>query len=124
MIGTFIFKHLVHFLTSGLCCLVVLLTDQFVVCHEEEFITRRQLSCTDDATEAVKMVDVVQGAPDDLRRGDAFLAGGTLGAESPREGRGGDDDEEKEETKNHNKNDGNDDDDDGGDKGERAEETG
>lgn len=63
--------------------LVVLLAHQPSVLHEVELVPRGQLPVTDDAGEAVQVVDEVLRLPDHLGRGDALLAGRAFRAEAP-----------------------------------------
>lgn len=63
--------------------LVVLLAHQPPVLHEVELVSRGQLPGTDDAGEAVQVVDEVLRLADHLGRGDALLAGRAFCAEAP-----------------------------------------
>lgn len=70
-------------ITVLLGCLIVLLAHQPPVLHEVELVPRGQLPVTDDACEAVQMVDEVLCLADHLGRGDALLAGCAFCAEAP-----------------------------------------
>lgn len=63
--------------------LVVLLAHQSPVLHEVELVPCGQLPVTDDAGEAVQVVDEVLRLADHLGRGDALLAGRAFCAEAP-----------------------------------------
>lgn len=69
-------------LTLTFSSFVIWFAYQFTVLHQVILIAGVQLTCAHGTRKALKMVDVVLGATDDLRRRNAQIASGTFGAES------------------------------------------